>query len=173
MNLLVWIAVGTIVMTGMFVALIISFYHFLIGPEGKGPQQSTDPAAVQAQIISISGAPGLILAGIVFGMSKTEERAGGEALRSASMILIADGIIMIAGMVTAATMVSKIDKLFILAASINVVPYIFIIAGIGMSGIGLYLFRYSRNIQPSYNRRSYLTTNWKISLSQLLLSKLT
>jgi hypothetical protein len=107
MNLLVWIAVGSIVMTGMFVALIISFYNFLIGPEGKGPQQSTDPAALQAQIISISGAPGLILAGIVFGMTKIEERAGGGVVRSASMILIAAGIIMIAGMATAATMVFK------------------------------------------------------------------
>ena len=78
MNSLVWIAVGSIVMIVMFVAFVISFYNFLIGPERKGPQQSTDPAAVQAQIISISEAPGLILAGMFFGMSKTEERAGGE-----------------------------------------------------------------------------------------------
>ena len=34
-------------------------------------------------------------------------------VRSAYIVLIAAGIIMIAGMVTAATMVSKIDKQFI------------------------------------------------------------
>ena len=58
----------------MFVALIISFYSFLVGPDGKGPGIYVDPQGVLIQIISISGVPSLILAGIVFGFQKKHEQ---------------------------------------------------------------------------------------------------
>ena len=56
----------------MFVILMVSFYTFLIGPEGKGPRIYFDPFGLLTQIISISGVPSLILAGIVFGFTKKE-----------------------------------------------------------------------------------------------------
>ena len=54
----------------MFVLLLTSFYNFLIGPEGKGPDKFVDIDAVIIKAISISAAPSSILAGIAFGLSK-------------------------------------------------------------------------------------------------------
>ena len=58
-----WVALGSLAMSGMFVALMFSFYIFLVGPEGRGPDVTADPGALLIQTISISGAPSLILAG--------------------------------------------------------------------------------------------------------------
>ena len=58
-----WVALGSLALGIMFVALIISFYNFLIGPGGKGPQVFVDPIGVLVLIVSIAGAPCLILAG--------------------------------------------------------------------------------------------------------------
>ena len=76
----------------MFVLLILSFYNFLVGPGGKGPQVFVDPTGVLVLIVSISGAPCLILAGVVFGLTRTSAR------RNPALILISTGIILIAGM---------------------------------------------------------------------------
>jgi hypothetical protein len=38
MNLETWTALGSFGMVIMFVTLIISFYNFLVGPDGKGPE---------------------------------------------------------------------------------------------------------------------------------------
>lgn len=82
MNLETWIALGAFGMAIMFVALIISFYNFLVGPDEKGPERDVAPGPAVYQIISISGAPSIILAGVVFGMRKTDQS------RSAATILI-------------------------------------------------------------------------------------
>ncbi|HEY3525490.1 MAG TPA: hypothetical protein VGK47_04785, partial [Nitrososphaeraceae archaeon] len=65
-----WIALGSLLMTAMFIALMFSFYIFLVGPGGGGPNVETDPRALLIQIISISGAPALILTGTVMGVSR-------------------------------------------------------------------------------------------------------
>ena len=57
-----WVSLGSLGMTVMLVALMISFYLFLVGPDAKGPQIFVDPQGVLIQIISISGVPSLILA---------------------------------------------------------------------------------------------------------------
>src|ERR671913_2402470 len=64
-----WIALGSLSMAAMFIALMFSFYIFLVGPEGRGPNVASDPRALLIQIISISGAPSLILAGPGMGGS--------------------------------------------------------------------------------------------------------
>lgn len=82
MNLETWIALGSFGMAIMFVALIISFYNFLVGPDEKGPERDVAPGPAVYQILSISGVPSIILAGVVFGMRKTDQS------RSAATILI-------------------------------------------------------------------------------------
>jgi hypothetical protein len=57
------------------------------------------PAPAAYQIISISGVPGIILAGVVFGMRKTDES------RSAAIVLVATGTLLILGMVVASIMI--------------------------------------------------------------------
>ena len=132
-----WISLGSLVMAIMFVALIISFYSFLVGPDGKGPGIYVDPQGVLIQIISISGAPSLILAGTVFGFQKKYETM------HAALILIAAGIILIAGMFVAMTILPKINATYIIAG-MDLILYIFIIGGIGVACFGCYLLNKSK-----------------------------
>jgi drug/metabolite transporter (DMT)-like permease len=134
MNLETWTALGSFGMVIMFIVLIISFYNFLVGPDGKGPERDVSPAPAAYQIISISGVPGVILAVIVFGMRKTDES------RSAAIVIIVTGILLIVGMAVASTMiVPKINEQY-LEGGISTIPHIFIIAGAGVGGLGGYLF---------------------------------
>ncbi len=134
MNLETWIALGSVGMAIMFVALIISFYNFLVGPDETGPERDVAPGPAVYQIISISGLPSIILSGVVFGMRKTDQS------RSAATILIVTGILLIFGMVVALiTLVPKIKEQYI-EGGITTIPYIFIIAGAVVVGLGGYLF---------------------------------
>jgi hypothetical protein len=92
------------------------------------------------QLISISRAPSLILAGTVFGLTKSY-----GAIRAA-IILITTGIILIAGMIAAWTLTLKINEQFIVGG-IDIIPYIFIVAGMGIAILGIHQFKKSKNYQ--------------------------
>jgi hypothetical protein len=132
-----WVALGSLALGIMFVVLILSFYNFLIGPGGKGPQTAVDPIGATIQIISISGAPSLILAGVVFGTARSTPDP------TPALLLISTGIILIAGMSAARILSSKISALFV-AAGLDLVPVIFIIGGIGIVAVGGYLLNTSK-----------------------------
>jgi hypothetical protein len=130
-----WVALGSLAMSAMFVALMFSFYIFLIGPEGRGPNVASDPGALLIQTISISGAPSLILAGTVLGISR------GAVSKNAGLVLIITGLIMTTGMlVLIDSTLPKIDKQYE-AFGIDYVPIIFVIAGIGVVGCGFTTFK--------------------------------
>jgi hypothetical protein len=118
----------------MFIALILSFFNFLVGPKGNGPDVYVDPTGVMIQLISISEAPILILAGTVFGPTKS------YGTIYAAIILITTGIIVIVGMIAAWTLLLKINEQFV-GGGIDIIPYIFIVAGIGIAILGIYLFK--------------------------------
>lgn len=123
MNIETWTGLGSLGMAIMFILLFYSFFNFLIGPQEEGPQRVTDANALLIQIVSISGAPSLILAGVVFGMRKTDES------KSASMVIIATGILLLVGTVTTfITMVPKIDEPYIIQG-IDLTSYVFILGG--------------------------------------------
>jgi hypothetical protein len=126
-----WIALGSLAMAGMFVALMFSFYVFLIGPEGRGPEVATDPGALLIQIISISGAPSIILAGTVMGISR------GPVERNPGFILVITGAILLIGMLLLTS--TKLPRISIQyhVSGIDYVPFIFVIVGIGIIGCGL------------------------------------
>src|SRR5687767_10049223 len=118
MKLESWMAVATLGLSVMLVGLMLSFYNFLIGPDGDGPQRVVEPGSLLLQIIFISGAPCLVLAGFVFGMAKTYgTRAGG-------ILLLAAGIVMVAGMVVGTTMLEMIDEQYLVGA-MPYAPYFF------------------------------------------------
>ncbi|MGC2426301.1 MAG: hypothetical protein WA421_04640 [Nitrososphaeraceae archaeon] len=145
-NLETWISLGSLLMAIMFIALIISFYSFLVGPDGKGPGIYVDPQGVLIQIISISGVPSLILAGTVFGFQKKYETM------HAALILIAAGIILIVGMFIAMTILPKINATYIIAG-MDLILYIFVIGGIGVACFGCYLLNESKKkTMPKYGR---------------------
>ncbi len=131
-----WVALGSLALGVMFVALIISFYNFLIGPGGKGPQVFVDPIGVLVLIVSIAGAPCLILAGAALGLSRS------SAGRTSALILIITGIILIAGMSAARIAFTQINSLFVVPG-MDLVPPIFIIGGIGVGAVGGYLLNAS------------------------------
>ncbi|HEX2124452.1 MAG TPA: hypothetical protein VHF44_02495 [Nitrososphaeraceae archaeon] len=135
-----WVALGSLGMCIMFIALILSFFNFLVGPKGNGPDVYVDPTGVMIQLISISGAPSLILAGTVFGLTKS------YCATRAAIILITTGIIMISGIITASTLTLKINEQFIVGG-IDVIHYIFTVAGMGFSILGVYLFKISKKYQ--------------------------
>lgn len=116
----------------MFVTLLLSFYNFLIGPDGEGPQRVVDPGSLVLQNIFISGAPSLVLAGFVLGMARTfGTRVGG-------IFLLASGIVMVSGMVVGVDMLTQIDDQY-LVGTMPYVPYFFMGAGAGVIAVGGYL----------------------------------
>jgi hypothetical protein len=117
----------------MFVLLIISFYNFLIGSEGQGPDRYVDIFGVLIMTISISAAPALILAGIAFGLSRNYGN------RLTGLVLSFAGIIIIIGMMISINFTQKINSEFYQPILI-IVPYIFIAGGIGVLIIGLLLY---------------------------------
>ena len=131
-----WTALATLGLSAMFVALLLSFYNFLIGPEGEGPQRVVEPGSLLLQLIFISAAPCLVLAGFVFGMSKS------SGTKPGGILLIATGIIMMAGMAVGTTMVPQIQDQYIVGG-VGVAPYIFICAGAGVTVVGGYLLAIS------------------------------
>lgn len=117
----------------MFVLLVISFYNFLIGSEGKGPERFVDVRGVVVKTLSISGAPSIILAGISFGLSKNYGN------RLSGMLLSFTGIVLIIGMLVSLSLSSNIISDFFHPILVFV-PYIFIVGGIAILIIGFILY---------------------------------
>ena len=132
-----WLSLGSLGLSIMFVLLLISFYNFLIGSEGKGPDRFVDIDGVIIKTISISAAPSLILAGIAFGLSKNY----GNKL--SGLLLSFSGIIIIIGMIIPINFTSNIPSEFYQPILV-IVPYIFIVGGIGVFIIGLLLYLKSK-----------------------------
>jgi hypothetical protein len=117
----------------MFVLLILSFYNFLVGSEGKGPERFVDVRGVVIKALSISGAPSIILAGISFGLSKNYGN------RLSGMLLSFTGIVLIIGMVVSLSLSSKVNSEFF-HPILLIVPYTFILGGIAILIIGSILY---------------------------------
>src|SRR5690606_29982766 len=124
-----WTALASLGLSVMFVALLLSFYNFLIGPEGAGPERVVDPGSLMLQIIFISAAPSLALAGFAFGMGRSfGAKIGG-------MAILAAGIIMIAGMAASLQMLPQISSQYVVGI-VGIVPYFFMAAGAGVIIVG-------------------------------------
>ena len=131
-----WTSIGVIAMGSLFVSMMISFYAFLVGPQGKGPNVDVDPGALLAQTISISGAPSLILAGVVFGLSFRSRNV------FAGFILIVTGLAFVVGMWVVDTLTQGIDIQF-MTLGLEYAPKIFVIAGIGVLVLGAYIAKFA------------------------------
>ncbi len=131
----------------MFVLLIASFYNFLVGSEGRGPDRFVDINGVIVKTTSISAAPSLILAGIAFGLSKNYGN------RLTGLLLSFSGIIIIIGMIISLNLTQRITSEFYQPILV-IVPYIFIFGGIGIFIIGILLYLKSKkgiNRQRRFN----------------------
>ena len=132
-----WVSLGSLGMSIMFAALMISFYLFLVGPDSKGPGVYVDPQGVLIQIISISGVPSLILAGTVFGLQKA------HAMKNATIVLINSGIILILGMIIVMAITPKINQNYIFGG-LTGIPFVFIAGGAAVTSFAIYSLYRSR-----------------------------
>lgn len=132
-----WTSLASLGLAVMFVALLLSFYNFIIGPQGIGPERVVEPGSLMLQLIFISAAPCLILAGVAFVLAKSSGSPVGGA------ILITAGIIIVAGMAFGLTMVPRIPSQYIVGA-VGVAPFIFLPAGAGITGMGGYMLAVSK-----------------------------
>ena len=89
----------------MFVLLMYSFISFLIGPQSQGPDVVVQPEGVLIQIVSISAGPGIILAGITYGLIKN------YGSRKIGIILCISGIVLIIGNILVQDMISRIPQI--------------------------------------------------------------
>ncbi|HWS19888.1 MAG TPA: hypothetical protein VN239_04310 [Nitrososphaera sp.] len=140
-----WTSLGSLGLAAMFVALLLSFYNFLIGPQGTGPERVVEPGSLLIQLVFISAAPCLILAGVAFILAKTYGSPIG------GMLLITAGVIIVAGMAISVTVVPKIPSQYIVGG-VAVVPFIFMPAGAGVIGIGGYMLAASKRRHRLHSR---------------------
>ena len=132
-----WTSLVSLGLSAMFVVILLSFYNFLIGPEGKGPDSVVDPGTLALQEVFISGAPSVVLAGFVLGMART------YGLKIGGTLLIASGVLMIAGMMAGIPLIARIPAQYVVG-TVGYIPYFFMAAGIGVTVVGAYLIAASK-----------------------------
>jgi hypothetical protein len=117
----------------MFILLLYSFISFLIGPMSQGPDIVVQPEGVIIQIISISAAPGVIMAGIAYGLVKDY---GSKII---GIILCISGTILLIGLVLIQGIIPKIPEIVFVPAIIPL-SFAFLAAGVGIIIVGIIAF---------------------------------
>lgn len=132
----------------MFVLLMYSFISFLIGPQSQGPDIVVQPEGVLIQIVSISAAPGIILAGITFGLIKN------YGSRKIGIILCISGIVLVIGNILVQDMISKIPQILFVPGMVPL-TYALLAAGIGIVVIGIIVFMREGKIRRPIGEESF------------------
>lgn len=132
----------------MFVLLLYSFISFLIGPQSQGPDIVVQPEGVLIQIVSISAAPGIILAGITYGLIKN------YGSRKIGIILCVSGTVLIIGNILVQDMISKIPQILFVPAMVPL-TYALLAAGIGIVVIGIIVFMREGKIRRPIGEESF------------------
>lgn len=132
----------------MFVLLLYSFISFLIGPQSQGPDIVVQPEGVLIQIVSISAAPGIILAGVTYGLIKN------YGSRKIGIILCISGIVLIIGNILVQDMISKIPQILFVPAMVPL-TYALLAAGIGIVVIGIIVFMREGKIKRPIGEESF------------------
>ena len=117
----------------MFILQLYSFIYFLIGSMSQGPDIVVQPEGVLIQVISISAAPGIILAGIAYGLVKD------YGSKTIGIILCISGTILLIGIVLIQGMIPKIPEI-VFVPGIIPLSYAILAAGIGIIIIGIIVF---------------------------------
>lgn len=132
----------------MFVLLLYSFISFLIGPQSQGPDIVVQPEGVLIQIVSISAAPGIILAGITYGLIKN------YGSRKIGIILCVSGTVLIIGNILVQDEISKIPQILFVPAMVPL-TYALLAAGIGIVVIGIIVFMREGKIKRPIGEESF------------------
>jgi len=130
-----WLGITSIALFAMFAGEMISVYNFMINIPSDDEFLSSfeaDPKIIQ--FVSIGVAPAGILAGVAFIMSRQygSKQIGG--------MIIAGGIVLLAGMYVCYSMVDKINDNYI-TDSVKYIPILFMILSAPVMGVGAFLFK--------------------------------
>ena len=141
-NLETWVSLASLALIIMFVILLNSFVTVLIGPQAQGPNVDVQPPGVVIQIVSISGAPGVILCGITYGLAKN------YGSRNSGIILVLTGAILVGGVLYIGSRAPYIPENYTVPY-FDPLRYAFIAAGLGIVTVGAILLKNPR--KPSTN----------------------
>ena len=117
-----YLAIAGLALSIFFVAEIITVFNFMINPSDSA-EFGFEAAPKIFQFISLSIAP----AAIVFGVSFVLSKRYGSKLNG--MLMITAGVIILAGMILAYTMIEHIQEKLI-DTSVEITPVIFMIVSI-------------------------------------------
>ena len=129
-NLETSVSLASLGLIVMFVLIMYSFISFLIGPQSQGPDIVVQPEGVLIQVVSISAAPGIILAGVTFGFVRY------YGSRKIGTIICICGIVLIIGNIVVLTMIPKIPQILFVPGIIPL-TYGLLAAGFGVIIMGI------------------------------------
>ena len=128
-----WLAVTSLGLFAMFAGKMISIYYFMTDvPEAIEFSITFDADPKIFQFISIGVAPAGILAAVPFIMTR---QYGSKPIGG---LIIAGGLIMLAGMFVTYSMIDQIDDIYITDV-VKYTPILFMILSIPVIGVGAYL----------------------------------
>ena len=144
MTLEKYLAIAGLALSIFFVAEIITLFNFMINPS-ESADFGFEAAPKIFQFISLSIAP----AAIVFGVSFVLSKRYGSKLNG--MLMITAGVIILAGMIFAYTMIEHIQEKLI-DTSVESTPVIFMIVSIPIIFFGARLLK----TKPRKPKKNYL-----------------
>lgn len=147
-NLETSVSLASLGLIVMFVLIMYSFISFLIGPKSQGPDIVVQPEGVLIQVVSISAAPGIILAGVTFGLVRY------YGSRKIGTIISICGIVLIIGNILILSMIPKIPQILFVPGIIPL-TYGLIAAGIGIIILGIIVVMREGKIARPFGEESF------------------
>ena len=147
-NLETSVSLASLGLIVMFVLIMYSFISFLIGPQSQGPDIVVQPEGVLIQVVSISAAPGIILAGVTFGLVRY------YGSRKIGTIISICGIVLIIGNILILSMIPKIPQILFVPGIIPL-TYGLIAAGIGIIILGIIVVMREGKIARPFGEESF------------------
>lgn len=142
------VSLASVALIVMFVLLMYSFVSFLIGPQSQGPDIVVQPEGVLIQVVSISAAPGIILAGITFGLVRY------YGSRKIGIILCISGIVLIIGNVLILNMITRIPQILFVPGIIPL-TYGLLAAGVGIIILGIIVMMREGKIKRPFGEENF------------------
>lgn len=142
------VSLASVALIVMFVLLMYSFVSFLIGPQSQGPDIVVQPEGVLIQVVSISAAPGIILAGITFGLVRY------YGSRKIGIILCISGIVLIIGNVLILNMIPRIPQILFVPGIIPL-TYGLLAAGVGVIILGIIVMMREGKIKRPFGEENF------------------
>jgi len=147
-NLETSVSLASLGLIVMFVLIMYSFISFLIGPQSQGPDIVVQPEGVLIQVVSISAAPGIILAGVTFGLVRY------YGSRKIGTIISICGSVLIIGNILVLSMIPKIPQILFVPGIIPL-TYGLIGAGIGIIILGIIVITREGKITRPFGEESF------------------